>query len=86
MFTCTPYNSRMMYEDIEEGNPKIISEHLNNILALRNTFLNEDVLAAYSYAMELLGCPGNYHCDYALSVSETLKENIYRCMKDIKEI
>ena len=86
MFTCTPYNSRMMYEDIEEGNPKKISEHLNNILVLRNIFLNEDVLAAYSYAMELLGCPGNYHSDYAVPISEKLKENIYRCMKDIKEI
>lgn len=86
MFTCTPHNSRLMYEDIENGNAKTISEHLNNILLLRNIFLKEDVLAAYSYAMELLGCPGNYHCDYAEPVSGKLKEDIYKCMKDIKEI
>ena len=86
MFTCTPYNSRLMYEDIENGNAIKISEHLNNILLLRNIFLKEDILAAYSYAMELLGCPGNYHCDYAEPVSEKLKEDIYKCMKDIKEI
>jgi dihydrodipicolinate synthase/N-acetylneuraminate lyase len=86
MFTCTPYNSRLMYEDIENGNAKKISEHLNNILLLRNIFLKEDVLAAYSYAMELLGCPGNYHCDYAEPISGKLKEDIYKCMKDIKEI
>ena len=86
MFTCTPYNSRLMYKNIENDNDNTISEHLNNILLLRNIFLKEDVLAAYSYAMELLGCPGNYHCDYAEPVSEKLKEDIYKCMKDIKEI
>jgi dihydrodipicolinate synthase/N-acetylneuraminate lyase len=86
MFTCTPYNARMMYENIENGDPKKISEHLNNILKLRNIFIEEDVLAAYSYAMELIGCPGNYHCDYAEPVSERLKKSIYTCMKNIKEI
>lgn len=86
MFTCTPHNSGLMYEDIEGGNRKRISEHLNNILTLRNIFLKEDVLAAYSYAMELLGCPGNYNCDYADKVSDKLKESIYNCMKSIKEI
>jgi hypothetical protein len=34
----------------------------------------------------LLGCPGNYHCDYADKVSDKLKESIYSCMKSIKEI
>lgn len=86
MFTCTPYNSRMMYQNIENVNAKKISEHLNNILSLRNIFLKEDVLAAYSYSMGLLGCPGNYHCDYAEPISEKLKEAVYKCMKDIKEI
>ena len=86
MFTCTPYNSKMMYEDIENANGKKISEHLNNILLLRNVFIKEDVLAAYSYAMELLGCPGNYHSDYAAPISEKLKQDIHNCMKSIHEI
>jgi len=86
MFTCTPYNSRMMYEDSENVNIKKIAEHLNNILVLRNLFVKEDVLAAYSYSMELLGCPGNYHCDFAAPISESLKQEIYTCMKSIKEI
>jgi len=86
MFTCTPYNSKMMYEDIENINVKKIAGHLNNILALRNLFVKEDVLSAYSYAMELLRCPGNYHADYAEPISEKLKQEIYNCMKGIKEI
>jgi dihydrodipicolinate synthase/N-acetylneuraminate lyase len=86
MYTCTPRNSKIMYENIENGNTEKIPECLNNILVLRNIFLKEDVLAAYSYAMELLGCPGNYHTDYAVPVSDKLKDEIYRCMKEIKEI
>lgn len=86
MFTCTPYNSKRMYQNIEEGFSQKISEHLRNILVLRNIFIKEDVLAAYSFAMELLNCPGNYHSDYINTVSDNLKESIYYCMKEIKEI
>jgi 4-hydroxy-tetrahydrodipicolinate synthase len=86
MFTCTPFNSKRMYGHIEEEDAEDISGYLNNILRLRNIFLKEDVLAAYSFAMELLGCPGIYHCDYSLPVSGKLKEEIFSCMKSIKEI
>ena len=86
MFTCTPYNSKMMYENIGHRDALKISHHLNNILLLRNLFLKENVFPAYSYAMELLGCPGNYHPDYNNQVSDQLKEEIYGCMKSIKEI
>ncbi|HZK61737.1 MAG TPA: dihydrodipicolinate synthase family protein [Anaerovoracaceae bacterium] len=86
MFTCTPYSSKMMYENFENGDGAKISKHLNNILILRNTMLKEDIFPAYSYAMELLGCAGNYHPDYNNQVSDKLKEEIYECMKTIKEI
>jgi 4-hydroxy-tetrahydrodipicolinate synthase len=86
MFTCTPNNSGLMYKDIENGSPVDISMYLDNILRLRNIFVKEDVLAGYSYAMELLGCPGNYHCDYSDTVSAKLKQEIRDCMKNIKEI
>jgi 4-hydroxy-tetrahydrodipicolinate synthase len=86
MFTCTPYNSRKMYEYMDEGNFTEVSNYLNNILKLRNLFLKETVLSAYSYAMELMGCPGNYHIDYDNPVSKELKEEIYNCMKAINEI
>lgn len=84
MFTCTPYNSRKMYE--EHSSESETFESLNNILKLRNLFIRENVLAAYSYAMELLKCPGNYHADYALPISGELKEEIVDLMKNINEI
>src|SRR5690606_23537998 len=74
MFTCTPYNSQKMYA--EQSSETEVSESLNNILKLRNLFIKENVLAAYSFAMELLKCPGNYHADYALPISGELKEEI----------
>lgn len=86
MFTCTPYNSKKMYENMGQGNSMNVSKHLNNILKLRNLFLKETVFPAYSYAMELIGCPGNYHYDYEKPVSKDLKEKIYNCMKAINEI
>jgi dihydrodipicolinate synthase/N-acetylneuraminate lyase len=86
MFTCTPFNSKKLYEDGKQDNLKNNSKYLDNILTLRNTFLKENIFSAYSYAMQILGCPGNYQSDYDLPVSENLKEEIAHCMKTIKEI
>jgi dihydrodipicolinate synthase/N-acetylneuraminate lyase len=86
MFTCTPHNSQMMYENIDNGDDIKISRHLNNILNLRNLFLREDLSPAYSYAMDLLGCAGNFHPDYNKPVSDNLKDEIQECMKLIEEI
>jgi 4-hydroxy-tetrahydrodipicolinate synthase len=86
MFTCTPCNTKKMYEYSMEGDWERIPECLNNILQLRNIFLKEDLLQAYSYTMGLLGCPGNYHPDYSSSISDAAKEEIYACMKKTGEI
>lgn len=84
MFTCTPFNSKKMYAENQDEN--VVYKHLNNILKLRNLFLKENVLAAYSYSMELLNCSGNYHLDYAVSITDKLKREIFETMKQIGEI
>ncbi len=86
MFTCTPFNSKKLYENAERDNLKTSSNFLNHIINLRNIFIKEYVFSAYSYAMELLGCPGNYHPDYSVPVSENLKKEIFSYMKTINEI
>lgn len=84
MYTCTPVNSKKMYQnDVESF---AYTQSLTNILQLRNLFIKENVLAAYSYSMELLGCPGNYHPDYAVPISDGLKKEIKECMTAIGEI
>ena len=82
MFTCTPFNSKMMYQP----NNSRISEYLNNILKLRNLLLKEDIFQAYTYAMSLLGCSGDYHPDFCSPISEAAKEEIRSCMQEIGEI
>lgn len=85
MYSCTPKNSKAMYDNMAVTN-FTYSESLNNILQLRNLFIKENVLAAFSYSMELIGCPGNYHADYAVGISEALKKEIKECMVAIGEI
>lgn len=84
MYTCTPVNSKKMYQNNAES--FAYTQSLTNILQLRNLFIKENVLAAYSYSMELLGCPGNYHPDYAAPISDGLKKEIKECMTAIGEI
>lgn len=86
MFTCTPVNSKRLYENAEKKDIDACSKYLNNILLLRNTLLKGNIFSAYSYAMELTGCPGNYQTDYDTAVSEELKSRIYDVMKAIGEI
>ncbi len=86
MFTSTPYNTKKMNEYMELGNFKKVSIHLNKIIKLRNLFLKETVFSAYSYAMELKGCPGNYHNDFDLPISKELRDEVYNYMKEISEI
>lgn len=83
MFSCTPHNAKMMYGTDDR---ETISEHLNNILALRNLLIKENVFSSFSYAMELLGCPGDYGPDYAPAISDGLKGEISRLMKRLGEI
>lgn len=86
MFTCTPVNSKKMYENAGRANKDVYARFLNNILLLRNLFLKGNIFSAYSYAMELIGCPGNYQADYDAPISEKLKLEIYDAMKAIEEI
>lgn len=85
MFTCTPNNSKKMYSESVIKNDDI-SIYLKNILVLRDLFLKEDLMQAYSYAMGLLDCQGNYHADYCNPISEKAKEEIRNCMQEIGEL
>jgi len=86
MFTCTPYNSKRMYRGGPDTDPRMVQEFLNNIIRLRNIFMKGNIFSAYSYAMELLGCPGNYQADYDLPVPDNLKDEINEFMKEVEEI
>ena len=85
MFTCTPFNARRMYEGAKAGDHSLVSECLSNILRLRNLLVKEDIFQAYTYAMNLLGCSGDFHADFCRPISEGAKGEIRGCMEVIGE-
>lgn len=86
MFTCTPVNSKRMYECASGGDKDGVSYYLRNIIKLRDEFIKSSIFTAYSYAMELLGMPGYYQPDYHGRILEEAKDGIYNCMKEIGEL
>ena len=61
--------------------------YLDNILKMRDAMAStRSLLCTFSYAMELLGCPGNYHQDYSLPINDAEKALAEKVMKEIGEI
>lgn len=87
MFSCTPRNSAQMYSALDRGDHSAASDALDRILALRDLFLTTPCLMmAYSYAMNLIGCPGNFGVDYHSDISPEDKERVRSFMKQIGEL
>ncbi|MBR2616170.1 MAG: hypothetical protein IKC69_05785, partial [Clostridia bacterium] len=87
MFSCTPKNGRKLYDSLEAGDYKAARKYLDNILLMRDTMAgHRSLLATFSYAMGLLGCPGNYHQDYALPLLDSEKKQAEDVMRQIGEI
>ncbi len=87
MFSCTPKNGRKMYDCLSAGDYAGARRYLDNILLLRDTMLAQSsLMVAFSHAMALLGCPGRYHPDYSLPITEKEKETVENVMRTIGEI
>lgn len=86
MFACTPHNGRKMFDAIEAGDMKEARKRLDNILLLRDTMDEYDLMYAFTYCMNLLGCEGNFHPDYSVPVTDEAKEVLRKLMTEINEI
>ena len=87
MFACTPKNGRKLYDAINAGDFTAARKYLDNILLMRDTMAgHRSLLATFSYAMGLLGCPGNYHQDYSLPLLDSEKQQAEEVMRKIGEI
>ena len=87
MFACTPKNGRKLYDAIDAGDYAAARVYLDNILKMRDAMAStRSLLCTFSYAMELLGCPGNYHQDYSLPINDAEKALAEKVMKEIGEI
>ena len=86
MMTCTPKNSRKLFDSLAEDDYETAGRALNNIVELRDSLVAHDLWPAYSTAMNLLGYKGNFAPDYTSPIKEEFIEEIRKEMIRIEEI
>lgn len=86
MFSCTPNNASKCYEEFAKGNFAAGAKYLENIISLRNLFVNYNVFPSFTAAMNLLGYEGSFSPDYMGRVPEKAIDEIREKLQDIGEI
>ena len=86
MFACTPKNGKMMVDCNLKGDFKGARKYLDNILLLRDTMIEYDLMPCFTYCMNLLGCEGNFHEDYCVPITNEAKQIMEATMQKIGEI
>lgn len=86
MLSCTPYNTGRMFEAMAKGDYKRAAACLDNIVALRDCFIANDLMPSFTASMNMLGYEGDFAQDYNSSVTESAIENVRAEMIRIGEI
>ncbi len=86
MLSCTPVNTEKLFAAMKNGDFVSAAGYLDNIVALRDCFLANDLMPAFSYSMNLLGCEGNFAQDYMCEITPQAKENVRKEMIRIGEL
>lgn len=86
MLSCTPKNTGRMFSAMAEGDYATAAQCLDNIVALRDTFLANDLMPAFTVSMNLLGYEGNFHQDYNNPPTPEAIANVRREMVRIGEL
>lgn len=86
MCSCTPVNTGKMFKAMEQGDYDTAAQCLNKIVDLRDAFLGWDLWPAYTTAMNLLGCEGNFGLDYTSPIKPEFVPQIRAKMEAIGEL
>lgn len=86
MLSCTPHNTKMLFSSMEQGDYAAAAGYLDNITALRDCFLANDLMPAFTASMNLLGYEGDFAQDYMSPVKQSAIENVRREMIRIGEL
>lgn len=87
MFACTPKTAQKMYQALAVDDYAAAGKYLDDIITLRNLFASTPCLmTAFSHAMHLLGCEGNFGKDYEKDITEEWKEKVTAFMRTLGEI
>lgn len=85
MLSCTPYNTGKLFEALAAGDDKAAAVHLNNIVALRDCFVANDLWPSFTASMNLLGYEGDFAPDYMCQLKPGALEAIRAEMVRIGE-
>ncbi len=85
MMSCTPANSKVLFDSMSSGDFITAANALSNIVGLRDFFVSHDLWPSYSAAMNLLGYEGNHGIDYASPIKEGYVDKIRAEMVRIGE-
>ena len=86
MLSCTPYNTKMLFEALNRGDRETAAVHMNNIVAFRDFFVAHNLWPSFTAAMNLLGCEGKFSPDYNPDVTPELIETVRAEMIRIGEL
>lgn len=86
MPTCTPVNTEKMMRALDADDYVEAAHYLDNIIALRDFFLDNDLWPCYSAAMNMLGFAGKHAPDWALPLSKETEAAVLAEMQRIGEL
>lgn len=86
MMTCTPTNTKKLFDAMDAGDYAAAGKYLNNIIDLRDFFVAHDLWPTYSAAMNLLGCEGYWGPDYTSRLKPGYLEELRAEMIRIGEL
>lgn len=86
MMSCTPANSKKLFDSMAEGNYEEAAKYLSNIVELRDFFVAHDLWPSFSTSMNLLGYEGNFAPDYVSPIKEAYIEEIKEELVRIGEL
>lgn len=86
MLCCTPKNTSKMFKAMENDDYDTAAECLNNIVALRDCFIDNVLWPSFTYSMNVLGYEGSFHPSHTPLNSDEQKANVLAEMKRIGEL
>ena len=86
MPACTPVNFGNLVKALDAGDKEGAAKALNNILELRDAFLEWDLWPAFSAAMNMLGFEGLHAPDWTVPISAEVEELVRQKMIQIGEL
>ncbi len=86
MLSCTPTNTRLLYDAMDKGDFDAAAKYLDNITGLRDLFLANSLWPSFTAAMNLLGYEGTYGPDFVSPGHAKVREIVEAEMRRIGEI